>query len=72
MAAGVNSKIKIALIGCGRISERHLDAIKFHKKSVQVNAICDLDNSRLQYVENNLRDNIDEKYKVKNLTLLRN
>ncbi len=67
MAEGeaVNSKIKIALIGCGRISERHLDAIKFHQKSVQVNAICDLDNSRLQYVEKNLRDNIYEKYKVK-------
>ena len=29
-----NKKIKIALIGCGRIVERHLDAIKFHKEAI--------------------------------------
>lgn len=59
------SKIKLALIGCGRIAERHLDAIKFHKHSVQVTAICDLDDSRLHYVEDFLKSNIDEKYQIK-------
>ena len=51
-------KIKIALIGCGRIAERHLDAIKFHKESLDLVAICDLDNNRLNYVDDFVSNNI--------------
>ena len=55
-----NKKIKIALIGCGRIAERHLDAIKFHKASLDLIAICDLDNNRLNYVDAFVSNNISK------------
>jgi UDP-N-acetyl-2-amino-2-deoxyglucuronate dehydrogenase len=34
-------KIKIAVIGCGRISRKHFESIDKHKDSMELSAICD-------------------------------
>jgi UDP-N-acetyl-2-amino-2-deoxyglucuronate dehydrogenase len=38
-----NRKIKIALVGCGRISKNHFQAIEQHKDKLQLTAVCDID-----------------------------
>jgi UDP-N-acetyl-2-amino-2-deoxyglucuronate dehydrogenase len=37
----MNKKIKIAIIGCGRISAKHFEAIKKHHDSLELVAVCD-------------------------------
>ena len=34
-------KIKVALVGCGRISKNHIDAITKHKDNIELVAVCD-------------------------------
>lgn len=41
-------KIKVALVGCGRISETHFNAIKHHHANLELVAICDIDSKRLE------------------------
>lgn len=41
-------KIKIALIGCGRVAERHFQAIREHIQDVELIGICDVDSQVLQ------------------------
>lgn len=36
-------KVKVALVGCGRISERHLDAFEHHADACELVAVCDTD-----------------------------
>jgi len=36
-----NRKIKIAVIGCGRISQNHFEAIKKHHNNLELVAVCD-------------------------------
>lgn len=36
-------KIRIAVVGCGRISERHFNAIEVHGNDLQLVAVCDTD-----------------------------
>ena len=36
-------KIHFALVGCGRISERHFDAIRKHQDRCELVAVCDSD-----------------------------
>jgi UDP-N-acetyl-2-amino-2-deoxyglucuronate dehydrogenase len=36
-----HKKIKIAIIGCGRISAKHFEAIKKHNDSLELVAVCD-------------------------------
>ncbi len=36
-------KIKIALVGCGRISKNHFDAIKQHRNNLELVSVCDND-----------------------------
>ena len=38
-----NRKIKVALVGCGRISKNHLDSIKVHDDLAELVAVCDTD-----------------------------
>lgn len=38
-----NRKIRFALVGCGRISSRHLQAIKDNDQSVELVSVCDTD-----------------------------
>lgn len=39
----IDRKIKIAIVGCGRISERHFHAVSMHQQRVELVAICDND-----------------------------
>ncbi|MCZ6773928.1 MAG: Gfo/Idh/MocA family oxidoreductase [Proteobacteria bacterium] len=36
-------KIRFGLMGCGRISERHFEALKAHEQRAELVAVCDLD-----------------------------
>ena len=42
-----NRKIRIAIIGCGRISENHFSAIEKHSDDMELVALCDIDNTIL-------------------------
>lgn len=41
-------KIRLALVGCGRISEKHLDAIEQHSDNLELVALCDNNPARLE------------------------
>ena len=41
------NKIKIAVIGCGRIATRHFEAIQKHSNCMELVAICDIDQKAL-------------------------
>lgn len=43
----MTNKIKFALVGCGRIAEKHIEAIKAHKDRCELVAVCDIDPSAL-------------------------
>jgi UDP-N-acetyl-2-amino-2-deoxyglucuronate dehydrogenase len=43
----VGRKIKIALVGCGRISAKHLDAIEKHQDRLELVGVCDINPERL-------------------------
>lgn len=45
-------KIRIALVGCGRISKNHLEAIKQHKDNLELVGICDTDKAALDSAVN--------------------
>jgi UDP-N-acetyl-2-amino-2-deoxyglucuronate dehydrogenase len=44
-------KIRIALVGCGRISEKHLGSIAKHHENAELVAICDTDATALASAE---------------------
>jgi len=37
-----NRKIRIAVVGCGRISKNHFLAIEKHQESIELAAVCDV------------------------------
>lgn len=41
-------KIKLGFIGCGRISDKHFEALEKHSKDIQVVAVCDIIEERAQ------------------------
>ena len=41
-------KIRFAVVGCGRISDRHFDAIRQHIDRAELVAVCDSDEAALQ------------------------
>ena len=43
-----NRKIRIAIVGCGRISKNHFGSIEKHKDNLELVAICDNDNTILE------------------------
>lgn len=47
----MNKKIKIALVGCGRISEKHFSAIREHGSNLELESICDINPDALQKAE---------------------
>lgn len=51
-----NRRIRIAVVGCGRISVNHFGAIEAHKDHLQLVGVCDTDRKALQAAE--------DKYKV--------
>ena len=52
-----SEKIRIAVVGCGRISIRHFDSIKDHEKNIKLISICDANQQVLSKHE--------KKYRVK-------
>ena len=36
-------KFNIAIVGCGRISKKHFEAIEFNNKNLSLQAVCDID-----------------------------
>jgi len=36
-----SKKIRIAVVGCGRISKNHFDSIKAHQKNIELISVCD-------------------------------
>lgn len=51
----LNRPIKLALVGCGRISSKHLEAIKNFEKDIELVGVCDSDFSRAQKVAKEFR-----------------
>ena len=43
----VGRKIRIALVGCGRIAHKHLEAIAAHSERLELVAVCDTDRAAL-------------------------
>ena len=41
-------KIRLALVGCGRISKNHLESIKQHADQIELVSLCDVDTNALQ------------------------
>jgi UDP-N-acetyl-2-amino-2-deoxyglucuronate dehydrogenase len=45
-------KIRVGVVGCGRISANHFKAIEAHKQDLQLVAICDSDHKALEAAQN--------------------
>lgn len=43
----VDRKIRMGVVGCGRISKNHFESIKQHSEHLELAAICDIDNEVL-------------------------
>ena len=50
------NKIKIAIIGCGRISRNHIKSIFIHKNKCELAAICDNNIQRLIDTQNEIKE----------------
>lgn len=44
-------KLRFAIVGCGRISERHISALQSIADDCQITAVCDSDPSALKYAQ---------------------
>ena len=62
---GKNKKINVALIGCGRISHKHITSIIKLQDSICLKAICDISQNNLNEV-NDLIENSFSNLKVQN------
>ena len=62
---GINDQILIAIVGCGRISKNHLQAILYHKNRSKIVALCDTNIENLKNIEEYIkRETKDYKNKV--------
>ena len=62
-----NRLIRIAIIGCGRISHKHLRAIIAHKDSAELIAICDIDEKNIEKAKDFLIKELNYEKEIKNL-----
>jgi UDP-N-acetyl-2-amino-2-deoxyglucuronate dehydrogenase len=53
-------RIRIALVGCGRISANHIRAIAVHHERAELAAICDTQPERLQQAQQHIREAAQE------------
>ena len=53
-----SSQIRIALVGCGRISEKHFEAIKKQGDKLELVAICDIDKVALENVKSKIGESV--------------
>ena len=49
----MKKKLSIAIIGCGRISNKHIEAIN-NNKFLELNAVCDIDKNKLNKIDNKI------------------
>ncbi len=67
------AKIKLALVGCGYVSQKHLKAILYHQKHLELKAICDNDTEKLKVIKFKLLFDLGYKQnKVNEITFLKN
>ena len=66
-----NKLIRIAIIGCGRISHKHFRAIIAHEDSAELIAICDVDEKNIEKAKDFLIKELNYKKKLKNLLTYR-
>ena len=59
-----NRKIRIAIVGCGRISRNHFASIEKHNDNIELVAVCDIDD--------NVIKTYSEKYKVPGFSSMEN
>ena len=55
-----NSRIKIALVGCGRISRNHIKSIALHHDRADLVALCDTDQGRLDAAQQLVAESAQE------------
>lgn len=74
MSIANNQKIKIGIVGCGRISKSHFDSIHKYKEEFQLVAICDIDDDILSEHSKKYKvpcySNIEEMLKNENINLV--
>ena len=56
--------IKIALIGCGRISKNHLKSILLFPELCELKAICDCDSKKIDEAQLLIKDHIKDNPKT--------
>ncbi|WP_017926880.1 Gfo/Idh/MocA family protein [Thioalkalivibrio sp. HL-Eb18] len=44
-------RIRLALVGCGRIAQKHIDALEKHAENIELAAVCDIDPAALAQAE---------------------
>ena len=71
-AEGINDKISMALVGCGRISRNHLQAILYHKNQSRIVALCDTNNANLKKVEQSIKEETKDTIEIVNPILYKN
>ncbi|MDC2992738.1 Gfo/Idh/MocA family oxidoreductase [Pelagibacteraceae bacterium] len=64
-----NRKIRIGILGCGRISVKHIEAILMLNKDLELVAVCDIDlkNIKKSFLDENVRlfSSIEDMLKLK-------
>src|SRR5215469_1442927 len=55
-------RLRFALVGCGRISANHIDALAKHSERAQLVAVCDIDAAALQHATERTRVKGFQKY----------
>ena len=50
----IEEKIKFAVVGCGRIAQKHFEAIQAHSDSAQLVAVCDNRAARLKEIQDQM------------------
>ncbi len=61
--------IRIAIIGCGRISYKHINSIIFHKKDTEIIALCDNNLENIKKAKNYLVNECSIKDKLENIKI---
>lgn len=51
----IDRKIRIAVVGCGRISKNHFGSIEKHQENMELVAVCDTDAKKLSQNENDYK-----------------
>lgn len=67
-------KIKLGLIGCGRISQKHIEGLKVHSSNIELSSICDKHIEKLEKAKKetdcNIYTSLDEMIENEKLDLV--